>query len=116
MPHEMRITFYPRAKAFSGQTLKWIKAFALTALQDPRLVVEVRASCAEADLQTDRLKLVQKTLKEAGLSSHQVVINFTDRPVDTMLLLATPHTDKNMIVDAPRSKKLPRNKAQVTKW
>ena len=116
MPHEIRITFYPRASAFSGQTLKWVRAFATAALQDPRLIVEVRASCAEASLQDARLKLVKSVLAGAGLSTHQIVINYTDRPVDTMLLRAVPRPEPSETLLTPKDIKLPKSMSRVKKW
>ena len=116
MPHELRITFYPRASAFSGQTLKWVRAFATSALQDPRLIVEVRASCAEASLQDTRIKLVKSVLAGAGLSTHQIVINYTDRPVDTMLLRAVPRPEPSETVLTPKDIKLPKSMSRVKKW
>jgi hypothetical protein len=116
MPHEIRITFYPKASAFSGQTLKWVRAFALAALKDPRLVVEVRASCAEADLQDARLALVKAALKNAGLSTHQIVVNYTNRPVDTMLLRAVPRQEAVENVVMQKDQKMPKNMSKVQKW
>ena len=116
MPHEMKITFYPKASAFSGQTLKWVRAFAWAALQDPRLVVEIRASCAEADLQDKRLALVKGVLQGVGLSSHQIIVNYTDRPVDTMLLRSIPKPEKNEIATVTKSVKISKNATEVKKW
>ena len=116
MPHEMKITFYPKASAFSGQTLKWVRAFAWAALQDPRLVVEVRASCAEADLQDRRLALVKGVLQGVGLSSHQIIVNYTDRPVDTMLLRSIPKPEKNEVVTVSKTVKTSKNATEVKKW
>ena len=116
MPHELKITFYPRASAFSGQTLKWVRAFATAALQDPRLIVEIRASCAEASLQDTRLKLVKSVLAGAGLSTHQIVTNYTDRPVDTMLLRAVPRPEPSETVLTTKDIKLPKNMSRVKKW
>ena len=116
MPHELKITFYPRASAFSGQTLKWVRAFATAALQDPRLIVEIRASCAEASLQDTRLKLVKSVLAGAGLSTHQIVTNYTDRPVDTMLLRAVPRPEPSETVLTPKDIKLPKSMSRVKKW
>ena len=116
MPHEIRITFYPRESAFSGQTLKWVRAFALAAIQDPRLIVEVRASCAEADLQDARVKLVKGVLMGAGLSTHQIVVNYTERPVDTMLLRAIPRPEATEVLLTPKDVKLPKSMSRVKKW
>jgi len=116
MPHEIRITFYPQDSAFSGQTLKWVRAFAWAALQDPRLIVEIRASCAEADLQDSRVKLVKGVLMGAGLSTHQIVINYTNRPVDTMLLRAVPRPEATETLLTPKDIKLPKSMSRVKKW
>ncbi len=116
MPHEMKITFYPGASAFSGQSLKWIKAFAKTALVDPRLIVEVRVSREDSVLQEKRLSLLISALKAAGLSSHQIFVAVVDRPVDTMLLRAVPRPEaKETVLDKTAEKS--RAKARrVTKW
>lgn len=116
MPHEMRITFYPKASSFSGQTLKWVKAFATAALQDPRLVVEVRASCADANLQEARLALIRNALKNAGLSQHQIIVNYTNRPVDSMLLMAVPRPEKSEKVLMAKEQKPSKAISRVTKW
>ena len=116
MPHEIRITFYPRASAFSGQTLKWVRAFAWAALQDPRLVVEIRASCAEADLQDRRLALIKGVLQGVGLSTHQIIVNYTDRPVDTVLLRAVPRPETAETVLTKKDVNLPKNMSRVKKW
>ena len=116
MPHEIRITFYPRVSTFSGQSLKWIKAFALAALKDPRLVVELRASCADADLQDARLALVKGALQSAGLSTHQIVVNYTNRPVDTMLLRAVPRQEAMETVVTKKDQKLPKHMSKIQKW
>ena len=116
MPHEIRITFYPDASTFSGQSLKWIKAFALAALKDPRLVVELRASCANADLQDARLTLVKGALQSAGLSTHQIVVNYTNRPVDTMLLRAVPRQEIMETVVTKKDQKLPKHMSRIQKW
>ena len=116
MPHEIRIKFYPQASAFSGQALKWVRAFALAALKDPRLVVEVRASCAEAELQDARLALVKAALKNAGLSTHQIVVNYTNRPVDTMLLRAVPRQETQEVVVMSKDQTMPKNMSKVQKW
>lgn len=116
MPHEIRITFYPKASSFSGQALKWIKAFALAALKDPRLVVELRVSCAEADLQDARVALVKGALQSAGLSTHQIVVNYTNRPVDTMLLRAVPRQEITETIVTQKDQKMPKNMSKVQKW
>ena len=36
MPMDLKVSFYPNAADFSGQTIKWLKVFTHKALQDPR--------------------------------------------------------------------------------
>lgn len=116
MPRDLKISFYPNESAFSGQSLKWIKAFAIAALNDPRLVVEIRVSCENADLQDKRLILVKNALQGAGLSTHQIIVNYTNRPVDTMLLRAVPRPEAKEIVTNKNETSLPKNASRVTKW
>ena len=116
MPHEMKISFYPGESSFSGQSLKWVKAFAKTALLDPRLIVEIRASCQDAALQDKRLLLIQNALRGAGLSTHQIKVVFVERPVDTMLLRAIPRPEAGEIVSETDLKKSASKNRRVTKW
>ena len=102
MPLDLKVTFYPNSADFSGQTIKWLKAFSLRALQDPRYVIEIRLSTTNSQLQQKRLLLVQKILTNAGLSSHQLVVDYVNRPADSLILrmvkkethLDIPATDK----------------------
>ena len=116
MPHEMKITFYPNASSFSGQSLKWVKAFAKTALLDPRLVVEIRVSRQNAPLQDKRLLLIQNALRGAGLSTHQINVVVTDRSEDTMLLRAVPKPRVDEIVSEEDLKKGVDKRRRITKW
>lgn len=116
MPHEMKISFYPNASSFSGQSLKWVKAFAKTALLDPRLIVEVRVSHQNAPLQDKRLLLIQNTLKGVGLSAHQINIIFVERPQDTILLRAISKPQPDEVVSDDVLKKKNDKKRRVTKW
>ena len=86
MPMDLKVSFYPNATDFSGKTIKWIKAFSYKALQDPRYVIQVRLSKENPYLQQKRLYLVQKILSGTGLSSHQMVVDYVERPVDSLIL------------------------------
>ncbi len=116
MPQEMRIKFYPNESAVSGQTLKWVKAFGVAALQDPRLVVEIRTSCAQAGLQDKRILLLENVLKSVGLSQHQIIVSHTNRPIDTMLLRAIPAQETAQTELAKKDEKLPKSMARVVRW
>ncbi len=86
MPMDLKVSFYPNAADFSGQTIKWLKAFSYRALQDPRYVIEVRLSKDDLILQQKRLFVIQKILANEGLSSHQLVIDYVNRPKDSLIL------------------------------
>lgn len=86
MPMDLKVSFYPNAADFSGQTIKWLKVFSLKALQDPRYVIEVRLSKENLLLQQKRLFVIQKILANSGLSSHQLVVDYVKRPKDSLIL------------------------------
>ena len=86
MPMDLKVSFYPNAADFSGQTIKWLKVFTHKALQDPRYVIEVRLSNENLLLQQKRLFVIQKILANSGLSSHQLVVDYVKRPKDILVL------------------------------
>ena len=86
MPQDIKVTFYPDSAEFSGQAVKWIKAFALQALNDPRRVVEIRLSQYSPTVQQKRLYVVQRLLMNSGLSAHQIVVDYVNRPADSLIL------------------------------
>ena len=86
MPMDLKVSFYPNAADFSGQTIKWLKVFSHKALQDPRYVIEVRLSDNDLMLQQKRLFVIQKILVNSGLSSHQLVVDYVKRPKDSLVL------------------------------
>lgn len=86
MPMDLKVSFYPNAADFSGQTIKWLKVFSHKALQDPRYVIEVRLSNENLLLQQKRLFVIQQILANSGLSSHQLVVDYVTRPRDSLVL------------------------------
>ena len=86
MPQEIKVSFYKNASHFSGQTIKWIKAFSVSAMNDPRLVVQVRLSTQMPGVQQKRLSIIQNALIGNGLSPHQIQVIFTNRPADSLVL------------------------------
>lgn len=98
MPQEIKVSFYENATDFSGQTLKWIKAYAKSALADPRLVVEVRVSNQDPEIQYKRLALIRNTLMSNGLSSHQIRMIQTNREPNSLVLRTALKTDPKQTV------------------
>ena len=88
LPHEIKVSFYKNATALSGQTLKWIKAFALQTIQDPRLIVEIRMSQSNPSIQAQRLAVVKNALLGTGLSTHQIRVSYTKRSADSFVIRA----------------------------
>lgn len=86
MPMDLKVSFYPNATEFSGQSIKWIKAFSYKALQDPRYIVQVRLSNVNLPLQQKRLYLIERIFESTGLSTHQLQVDFVPRPQDTLVL------------------------------
>lgn len=86
MPQDIKVTFYPESADFSGQSVKWIKAFALQALNDPRKVMEIRLSQYSPTVQQKRLYVIRRLLMNSGLSAHQIVVDYVDRPADSLIL------------------------------
>lgn len=115
MPSEMKITFYPKVAEFSGTTVKWIKAFALKALQDPNTIILIRASATDKSLQTTRARLIIQTLRSAGLSTHQIRMAFVDRPTDTIVLQVLPKPEQTRIVPVKPGRSADKRKNVPTK-
>lgn len=86
IPREVRIRFYPNQASFSAHSLKWVKAFALKVLKDPRYRLDIRASSEDWPLQSKRVGLLIQIILEQGVSRHQIRIFKTEREVNTVLL------------------------------
>lgn len=100
MPQEIKVSFYKNATEFSGQSLKWIKAFTKSALSDPRLVVEVRMSKEDPAVQYKRMAIIRNALRGNGLSPHQIRIVQTNRPADSIVLRTVTKPEDTQIVMA----------------
>ena len=86
MPREIRLTFYPGQAAYSAQALKWVKAFGVHVVNDPRLFAEIRVSEQNWNLQKKRLNILLQILKEVGVTSHQIRLYKTGRDENSILM------------------------------
>ncbi len=86
MPREVRITFYSGESSLSAQALKWVRAFAIRVVRDPRLLAEIRVSEQQWKLQEKRLSMILQVLKEEGVSVHQIRVLKTERNPDSILM------------------------------
>lgn len=115
MPQEIKVSFYKNASHFSGQTIKWIKAFSVSAMNDPRLIVEVRLSTQNPSVQQKRLSIIQNTLIGNGLSPHQIRVVFTNRPANSLILRTMPKPEL-VQVSVSDAKKRQRGEKRTTRW
>ena len=104
VPREVRIKFYAGQSNLSAQAMKWIKSFATIVRDDPRLVVEIRASGENWPLQSKRLTLMLQAILEQGVSRHQIVIFKTGRSVDSVLLGYGKALDHEVKINKKRQK------------
>jgi hypothetical protein len=95
-PREVRVSFYPGQSFLSAQALKWIKIFALKVRDDPRLVVEIRASDENWPLQSKRVALMLQTVMEQGVSRRQIYVYKSPRDTDTVLIGYGQAVDKEV--------------------
>ncbi len=86
MPLDIKVTFYPDSAEFSGQMVKWIKVFSMRARNDPRYMVDIRLSTKNPVVQQKRLMVIQQILKNNGLSQHQIVVDYVNRPENSLIL------------------------------
>ena len=86
MPREIRITYYKGQSGMNVHSLKWVRAFAVRVVHDPRLLIEVRVSEKQWDVQQKRLKLLLQILKEEGVSVRQIRVYKSDRNPDNILM------------------------------
>lgn len=108
MPKEIKVSFYPNNYALSGQAMKWIKAFSLGAIQDPSVVIDLRMSSKNPNLQEKRLKLIKQVLIQNGLSRHQLKVSWTSRGENSVMLRYVERIDDEEIVfrRGPRREKM----------
>ena len=115
MPQEIKVSFYKDASHFSGQTIKWIKAFSVNVMNDPRLIVQVRLSTQNPHIQQKRLSIIQNTLIGNGLSPHQIQVVFTNRPSDSLVLrtMMKPELEQVSVLNKKTGH---RGEKRTTRW
>ena len=87
LPTEMRLAFQPNRAEISGQTLKWIQAFAKKAADDDSVVLEIRIDGTSSHtLQQRRLNLLQNILLSRGAPRDRVKVVFTAREPNSFIL------------------------------
>lgn len=87
MPTEMRLSFQPNRAEISGQTLRWIQAFAGKAADDPAMSIEIRIDGPSGmELQQKRLNLLHNILTNKGVEYSKINTVFTNREPNSFII------------------------------
>lgn len=106
MPREIRVKFYPGQAVFSSQVLKWVKAFSLKVLSDPRYHIEIRASSIDWPLQSKRVALLVHAMMEQGVSRHQIQVYQSERDENSVTLGCATETEEEQQTKGKKQKTL----------
>ena len=86
-PSELKLAFQPNRAEISGQTLDWIKAFSLNAVNNENVFVEIRIDGSSSfELQQKRLNLLYSILVNNGVDYNKINIIFTDREPNSFII------------------------------
>ncbi len=87
MPTEIRLSFQPNRAEISGQTLRWVQAFATKAAEVPGTSLEIRIDgTSSMPLQQKRLNLLHNILTNKGVEYSQINTVFTMREPNSFIL------------------------------
>ncbi len=87
LPAEMRLSFQPGRAEISGQTLRWIQAFANKAAEDDNIILEIRIDKNSSyALQQRRLDLLHTILNNKGIGEGKVNTVFTSREPNSFII------------------------------
>ena len=87
LPAEMKLSFQPGRAQISGQTLRWIQAFALKATEEPDVILEIRIDKNSSyALQQRRLELLHTILGSKGIDDSKVSTVFTSREPNSFII------------------------------
>lgn len=87
LPTEIRLSFQPNKAEISGQTLRWVQAFAKKAADDDNVGLEIRIDGAKSfELQQRRLNLLYNILKLNGVPYQKINTLFVDREPNSFVM------------------------------
>lgn len=87
LPAELRLSFQPNRAEISGQTLRWIHAFADNARDNDNLYIEIRIDGTSSfALQKKRLNLLSTILANRGVDFRKINIVFTSREPNSFII------------------------------
>lgn len=110
LPTEIRLSFQPNRAEISGQTLKWIKAFAQKTAEENNVGLEIRIDGTSSPLlQRRRLNLLHNILLSEGANPQKIKTVFTAREPNSFIL-------RTILVSNKEDKKEIKNKNQYIQW
>lgn len=87
LPAELRLSFQPNRAEISGQTLRWIHAFADNVLANNDMYIEVRIDGTSSfALQKKRLNLLSTIFANRGVDFRKINIVFTSREPNSFII------------------------------
>lgn len=87
MPTEIKLSFQPNQAGISGQTLRWVQAFASKAAETPDIALEIRIDgSSPVSLQQKRLNLLHNILTHKGVEHGKINTVFTTREPNSFIL------------------------------
>ena len=108
LPAEMKLSFQPGRAQISGQTLRWIQAFALKATEEPDVILEIRIDKNSSyALQQRRLELLHTILGSKGIDDNKVSTVFTSREPNSFIIRTLRIGDELQNTPAARQQNKP---------
>ena len=112
LPAEIRLSFQPNRAEISGNTLRWIDAFAQKTLEDRSIVLEIRLDgTTDQTLQRRRLNLLANILSNKGVSARDVNVVFTEREPNSFII-RTLRLER----EENTSENIPQREQMISQW
>lgn len=87
LPTEIRLSFQPNRAEISGQTLRWIQAFAKKAVEEKDVGLEIRIDGSKSfALQQKRLNMLYNILTANGVEYQKINTAFVDREPNSFVV------------------------------
>ena len=105
MPTEMRLSFQPNRAEISGQTLRWVQAFASKATENDSTALEIRIDGTNSTmLQQKRLNLLYNILTNKGVSYSKINTVFTQREPNSFIIRIMANNDPEKNISSNKAK------------
>lgn len=113
IPKEIRMSFQNNRAEISGQTLRWVQAFASKTAKESGTYLEVRIDRTRSVLlQQRRLNLLYNILMNKGVEYSKIRVVFTDREPNTFILKMVDAVEDEKKV----TKKINKNGDMYMQW